>query len=159
MHAFETTTTVEDHGQIRLAGLPFAPGTRVEVSISTTEARTSSKRAVLDELESVYEACRDLHGEVHGAEPVEPQTRDYARRFIDALPPEFPLPSVGAEPDGHVTLEWYRATNWLLSVSVSPDGMLFWAALLGDEDPRGSCRFDGDVPETIRYWIRRVGAA
>ena len=33
MHTFETTATVEQQGQVRLAGLPFAPGTEVDVTI------------------------------------------------------------------------------------------------------------------------------
>jgi hypothetical protein len=116
----------------------------------------SSKRAAHDELDEVYHERGTLNWDAHGAEPVKPQTLQHAHRLVDAFPPEYPLPTLGAEPDGHITLEWYRATNWLLSVSVSPEGMLYWAALLEDEDPRGSCRFDGEVPETILYWIRRV---
>jgi hypothetical protein len=34
MTAFETSTTVQASGDVRVAGLPFAPGTEVEVSIS-----------------------------------------------------------------------------------------------------------------------------
>jgi hypothetical protein len=34
MNTYETTATVEDHGQVRLAGVPFKPGTEVDVTIS-----------------------------------------------------------------------------------------------------------------------------
>ena len=34
MEIYETSAIVEDQGQIRVAGVPFAPGTEVEVSIS-----------------------------------------------------------------------------------------------------------------------------
>jgi hypothetical protein len=34
MQAYETSATVEPNGQVRLAGVPFAPGTQVEVIIS-----------------------------------------------------------------------------------------------------------------------------
>lgn len=34
MQTYETCTIVEDAGQVHLAGLPFAPGTQVDVSIS-----------------------------------------------------------------------------------------------------------------------------
>lgn len=157
MKTYETSATVEDRGEIRVAGVPFAPGTQVEVSISADEGPSSkkapySKQAAHDELDEMHRQ----YGNAEGAEAVEAQTVELAHRFIEALPPVCPMPSVGAEPDGHVTLEWYRATNWLLSVSVSPEGMLYWAALLGDEDPRGSCRFDCEIPQTILYWIRRV---
>jgi hypothetical protein len=117
-----------------------------------------SKQPAFDELGEVWNECRTANWDAHCAEPIESETLRNAYRFIEALPFGYPLPSVGAEPDGHLTLEWYRATNWLLSVSVSPEGVLYYAVLLGDEDPRGSCRFDGEVPETILYWIRRVCA-
>jgi 2-methylaconitate cis-trans-isomerase PrpF len=34
MQVFETSATVEDRGQVRVDGVPFAPGTEVEVTIS-----------------------------------------------------------------------------------------------------------------------------
>ena len=34
MKSFETSTTVEPQGDIRVVGVPFAPGTEVEVTIS-----------------------------------------------------------------------------------------------------------------------------
>jgi hypothetical protein len=34
MKAFETSTTVEPQGDVRVVGVPFAPGTEVEVTIS-----------------------------------------------------------------------------------------------------------------------------
>ncbi|MCI0334652.1 MAG: hypothetical protein L0228_15660 [Planctomycetes bacterium] len=34
MNAYETSATVEPHGDIRLVGVPFAPGTEVEVTVS-----------------------------------------------------------------------------------------------------------------------------
>jgi hypothetical protein len=33
METYETSATVEDQGQVRVAGVPFEPGTRVEVTI------------------------------------------------------------------------------------------------------------------------------
>jgi hypothetical protein len=33
MNAYETTATVEDQGQVHLAGVPFGPGTEVAVTI------------------------------------------------------------------------------------------------------------------------------
>jgi hypothetical protein len=34
MGIFETSATVEEQGTVRVAGVPFAPGTEVEVAIS-----------------------------------------------------------------------------------------------------------------------------
>ena len=33
MNTYETTATVEEQGQVRVAGVPFAPGTEVEITI------------------------------------------------------------------------------------------------------------------------------
>jgi hypothetical protein len=159
MDTYETSATVEDQGQVRLAGVPFAPGTRVEVTIITKERPTCSKQGAYGELDEVAQECGKAGWGADGADPVKPETVQHAIRLLDALPAEYPVPSVGAEPDGHITLEWYRATNRLLSVSVSPEGMLYWAALVEDENPRGTCRFHGEVPETLLYWIRRLGPA
>jgi hypothetical protein len=34
MKTYETTATVENHGQVHVSGVPFEPGTEVEVTIS-----------------------------------------------------------------------------------------------------------------------------
>ena len=64
-----------------------------------------------------------------------------ACRLIEALPHGFPSPTVTAEPDGYLNLEWYRNPRRLLSVSISPQSSLYWAALIGSEDPRVDARF------------------
>ena len=49
MNSFETTATVEAAGQVRVAGVPFEPGTEVEVTIKPTsnvgQAATAADRA------------------------------------------------------------------------------------------------------------------
>ena len=37
MTVYETSATVEDRGQVRVVGVPFAPGTAVEVTITPIE--------------------------------------------------------------------------------------------------------------------------
>jgi hypothetical protein len=56
MNSYETTATVEEQGQIRVAGLPFAPGTEVEVSISP-------KRRSAEEFAAAWQRlCTELRG-------------------------------------------------------------------------------------------------
>ncbi len=42
MSTYETTSTVQDQGRIQVDGVPFAPGTKVEVILSPIEEGTSS---------------------------------------------------------------------------------------------------------------------
>lgn len=117
-----------------------------------------SRQSAWDQLGELWEACRDANWDGEGADAIEQDTLRNAYTFIEALPDGYPLPDITAEPDGHLDLEWYRHPRRILSVSVSPEGMLYWSALVGIEDPRGSCPFYGDIPDTILYWIRRVSA-
>jgi hypothetical protein len=54
MNVYETSATVEEQGQVRVAGVPFAPGTEVEVTISpkgaAAEEVTRSARERMREL-------------------------------------------------------------------------------------------------------------
>ena len=120
---------------------------------------TYSKQPAFDQLWAVWQDCKQPNWDGYGAVPVEQETYRNAYELIEALPLGCPLPtSFGAEPDGHLALEWHRHPRWTLSVSVGLDGTLHYAALLGIEDPRGSCLFDGKISETLLSLIRRVSA-
>jgi hypothetical protein len=118
---------------------------------------TFSRQPAFEQLWDTWQECKDGNWGIDGALPIEQETYNNAYRLIEALPLTCPSPtSTGAEPDGHLTLEWHKHPRWTLSVSVSPDGILYYAALLASEDPRGSCPFNGEFPETILALIRRV---
>jgi hypothetical protein len=72
------------------------------------------------------------------------------------MPLGFPNPSVGAEPDGHLTFEWHRSSRRTLSISVSPEGKLHYAALLDSSKAYGTESFLGTVPKIILDLIHRV---
>jgi hypothetical protein len=38
MNTYETSATVQPEGQVHVAGVPFAPGTEVDVTISPTQS-------------------------------------------------------------------------------------------------------------------------
>ncbi len=94
----------------------------------------------------------------YGAAPLLEETSLQACSFLDALPLGTPAPSVGVEPDGHLTLEWYQSPRRVLSVTVSPEGDLHYAALLGPAKAYGTEPFLGSVPQSILDLIYRVSA-
>jgi hypothetical protein len=56
MNSYETSATVEDQGQIRVAGVPFAPGTEVDVTVSP-------KRRPAEEFAAAWRrVCAELRG-------------------------------------------------------------------------------------------------
>lgn len=118
-----------------------------------------SKQSAIDELVTTWAECKTPNWDGYDAFPVKEETLNYAYAVIQALPLGFPLPSVGAEPDGHLTFEWYRDPHWTISVSISPEGVLYYAALLGNSDPRGSEPFLGEIPKRLLNLIQEVALA
>ena len=70
---------------------------------------TLGHHEALEELAGVWNECRNPDWDGFGALPVEQATLAAAYMLIESLPLGFPRPSIGAEPDGHITLEWRRS--------------------------------------------------
>ena len=116
-------------------------------------------KGVFGELSQTVEECSEPNWDGYGAQPVSDGTYHLAHKFLEALPLGTPAPSIGAEPDGHLTVEWYRSPRRMLSVSISPEGELHYAALLGDSKAYGTEPFFGEAPRAIVDLIHRVMAA
>ncbi len=114
---------------------------------------------VFEELLKTFEECREPNWDGYGAQPVSEETYRLALQFLQSLPIGMAAPSVGAEPDGHLTVEWYRTPRRTLSVSITSDGELHFAALLGSAKTYGTELFTGAVPKVVTDLIHRVTAA
>ena len=68
MKAYETSATVEAQGDIRVVGVPFAPGTEVEVTISPKRQNaadfTEAWQRVSAELRSLPQAATMTEGDI-----------------------------------------------------------------------------------------------
>ena len=113
-------------------------------------------KGVFDELCRTFEECRTPDWDGYGAEPVLEDTYRWAYRFLERLPLGTRAPSVGVEADGHLTLEWYRSPSRLLSVSITPEGVLYYAALLGSSKRSGTEPFSGEAPAEILQIIHKL---
>jgi len=119
-------------------------------------AQTFSIGQAFGELGEVFGDCRHPNWDGHGAEPVSQNTMRVAYCFIEAIPLGTSGPSVGADPDGHLSLEWYRHPRKILSVSIDEDGDLHYAAIIGPSQFKGTTPFLGEVPGEILGLISRV---
>jgi predicted DNA-binding antitoxin AbrB/MazE fold protein len=111
-----------------------------------------------DELQAVWESCSEPDWDGYGAVAASQDALRNSRRFLDALPPDFPAPSIGAEPDGALTMEWHGSERRTLSVSVSSGEELHFAGLFGSNRVYGSEAFLAEIPQPILDLIRRVYA-
>lgn len=117
---------------------------------------TLGRQSAYNELFAFWQECKFPNWDGYNALAVQEATLIKTYWFIEALPLGFPSPSVGAEPDGHLTLEWYSNPRWILSVSISPEGMLYYAALFGNRSEQGSDNFWGEIPQPILKLIKEV---
>lgn len=109
-----------------------------------------------EELGSVAEQCTTAGWDGYEAIPIEHETIRQANYFLRRLPMWIPSPTVSAEPDGHITFEWYRAPRRVLSVSIGEEGNLHYASLLGTRKYYGTEPFFGVVPLEILRLIRSI---
>ncbi len=115
-----------------------------------------SQNKMIIQLDEIFSEFSSEGWDGYGAAPVTSETLLNARNLINCLPNNIPSPEIGAEPDGHVTLEWYRNPRRIVSVSVSPEGNLHYAALIGASRYFGTEPFLGEIPLIIRDLINKV---
>jgi len=121
-----------------------------------SETVTFSNYSLVDQLIDAYSEAQLDGWDGDGSVAVARETLQVARELVDGLPTAYRTPEISAEPDGHIELIWRVNSRRILTVSVDASGLLHWAALIGDEDPRGTCNFDGQTPATLLYWLGRV---
>ena len=112
-----------------------------------------------EDLQMIYDECRSENWDGYGALAVGEETYLFAENFLRVLPLGTKAPSIGAEPDGQMTLEWYQTPRQTLSLSISPDGVVHYAGLFGSSKAFGSELFVGKVPEIVLDLIKRVSLA
>lgn len=120
------------------------------------ETVTFSDHSLVDQLIDSYSEASEDGWDGEGSIAIELETLQVTRELVESLPTEYRTPEISAEPDGHVELIWRVNSRRILSVSVGSTGLLHWAALIGQEDPRGTCRFEGQTPPTLLYLLGRV---
>lgn len=120
-------------------------------------SRTLGNSEWIDQLWKVWEECRNENWDGYGALPVPGESYEFAAQLISSLPPGFPKPEFGAEPDGELTIEWYQSPYRTISISVTRDGYLHYSAIFGQKiHQNGTEAFNGELPSNIITLIKRV---
>lgn len=113
-------------------------------------------RRVREELRAIAADCSRPGWNGDQSQPVHPVSITKAEQLLDSQPQDLPPPSVGVDPDGQITCEWYRNPRRVVSLSVDPKGYLHYAALLGSRRSYGTEPFGCDLPPILLDLIRRV---
>ena len=113
-------------------------------------------KSVLCQLEETFRECSSDGWNGERAKPVSKEVLQNALIFFESLPPSVELPQIAAEPDGAVSLEWYRSPEKVVSVSVNPGGRLYYAAAIGARRRHGKESASSGVSEELLALISKV---
>ena len=95
-------------------------------------------KGTFQQLDEVFEECSSEGWDGERAKPISVEVLRCARGFLSSFPFGMEAPEIGAEPDGAITLEWYRSPNRVISVSIDGSGWLYFAAIIGSRKRHGS---------------------
>ena len=107
-------------------------------------------------LNDLFKQCSVPGWDGYGAKPIDKESYYESLRFIQYLPDFLPNPEVTIEPDGEIAFEWFNSKRRVFSVSVSRNGELAYAGLLGYNKTHGTEFFGDELPKTILDNIQRV---
>jgi len=119
-------------------------------------AAIGTENVIREELADVWEECSEPNWDGYNALPVSRDSFRNAQRLLLTLPLGTKLPSIGAIPNGNIALEWHHSRRRSLTVTVSPDGDLHYAALLGPGRTCGTEPFFGEESPIILELIAKV---
>lgn len=126
-------------------------------SVETSQALFGRKASVISEIWALVNECAGPDWDSAGAEAVDRVAAFRAVDLIRALPPAVPLPEVGGEPDGSISLDWIASRNRMFSLSVGAGDRLAYAWVDGSSRGHAVDRFDGEtVPPRILQGIREI---
>lgn len=129
---------------------------RQQANRQLVQAEYTQYSKLENELNRLYEECSHPDWNGDKAAPLSPETVDVAINVAASLPWDMPKPSLGCEADGSITLEWHDHAYQTLSVSVTANCELHYAALLGRESRSGTEIFNGEFPRRILELILEV---
>jgi len=108
-------------------------------------------------LETIFSHCCRKGWDGYDASAASYESYFRAKRFIEALPANFPAPEVALDPDGEVSLEWYCAPGRVFSISIGANDELTYAGKFSPtRKTHGTEPFTGQIPKVILDNIRRL---
>ena len=90
------------------------------------------------ELQKTFEECSLEGWDGERAKPITKEVLLHAKIFLWSFPLGIESPEIGAEPDGAISLEWYRSPSRVISISINPRGRLYFAAIIGGNRRHGN---------------------
>ena len=116
----------------------------------------ASRKECLNQLLDVCLEAAAPGWDGNGAQSLESGAPNAAYSFINAIPSNVPMPDIGADPDGEISLDWSAGPRRQFSISLGARNVLSYAGLFGSDKVSGSERFQGTIPRNLLDYIKRA---
>ena len=107
-------------------------------------------------LSEAVKECSVPDWDGYGAAPANPMSASWAEKVVAAFPPGLGVPHFSFDPDGDALLEWFVASDRVLSVSVGADGELRYAARISGFKKTGIEIFADALPSDLAETAYRL---
>ena len=108
-----------------------------------------------EERGDVWSECQTVNWDGYKALPVSQNTLRQVYELLEELPDNFPAPSLSADPDGALALEWYACKDRQIAVRII-DGEIHYAAKLGSERHHGNYVLVYGWPKSLFSLIQKI---
>jgi len=113
-------------------------------------------KGTFQQLDEVFEECSSEGWDGERAKAISIEVLRCTKRFLSSFPLGMEAPEVGAEPDGAITLEWYQSPNKVISISINPDGWMYYAALIDTSKRHGADYSLMGISDDLLYLISQI---
>lgn len=115
------------------------------------------KRAARRALLEAWEECSAPDWDGYGAASADLRSASVAARIVDLLLPTLGVPDFSFDPQGDALLEWYKAPDRVVDLSVGSSGGIGYAAIICGARMTGTGAFSevlpADLAEVARRWV------
>lgn len=115
-----------------------------------------SLQQLLQELDDVYFKCSKKNWDGYKAKPANKSLRFAVEKLLLGLPPDIPNPNISCDPDGEISLEWFRAKDRVFSISIGEKWVASYVVLDRASRFRGTETFStGSIPPVLLFVLRQ----
>lgn len=150
--------TISGYADETTAGAGFVAQEREKIfkTLQMSNAFGFAAKGTFQQLDEIFEECSSEGWDGDRARPISGEVLQCAKTFLKSFPLGIEAPEVGVEPDGAVTLEWYRSPNRIISISINPGGWLYYAAIIGASRRHGMDFALFDVSEDLLGLVSQI---
>lgn len=150
--------TISGYADETKAGAGFVAQEREKIfeTLQMSNVLGFAAKGIFQQLDEVFEECSSDGWDGERAKSISGEVLRCTKTFLKSFPLGVEAPEVGAEPDGAITLEWYKSLDRVISISINPGGWLYFAAIIGIKKRNGMDFALFEVSEDLLELISQV---